>query len=156
MSEEQFSTTGSIDTSPEALDEIAAKGDGTTLKVVNENRKKALDGLERNIDHLNELKELDLGPEVVETIDKALRCSLTALEALDALSDMIIHDLAGCIHTVETTAASAMKMGASLEVLVEVLKDKGVMNDEDLQKAWAKLLPQVVEKAKKQAEQAQS
>jgi hypothetical protein len=64
---------------------------------------------------------------------------------------MIVHDLGSCIKTVEKVGASNWQTGAHLQVLIEVLKNKGLFEDSEMREMWNRLIPEAVEEMKKKS-----
>jgi hypothetical protein len=130
-----------VDTSPEGLEDIAAKGGAQVLALVNKNRKKGVEALERAIE-----KGEALGDD--NYLLDACKAALISLEATNSVIDMLIHDLAGCIHNLEQQQAAMWQIGAQTQVLIEVLKEKGVITTEDLQTVFNKIVPSAIEELK--------
>ena len=164
MSEEEFTTTGNLGKSEKELADLVKKGDETSIQLIMKNRKVGLEGLQRKVEGLeNTIDRLPADHMVVTSegnkpfnlktalteILQGLQSTLTGIEAVSSLDDMIIHDLAGCIHNIEKIGSANWQTGAHFQVLVEILKEKELITDEEMRAMWDKLVPAAVAEMKK-------
>lgn len=162
-----FPTTGTVGQDQKELEEVARKGDVNRLALVQQNRKAGLDGLTRASEGLEEsIRRLPVDAMVVDEGDgvfnlnqalrevlRSLQSALTAIEASQSLEDMLIHDLAGCIKNLEQIAAANWQTGANLQVVIEVLKSKELISEDELKATWEKLIPAAVKEMQDKANQ---
>jgi hypothetical protein len=169
MSKEQqeleFETTGNAGQDQAKLEEVARKGDSSRLNLVQQNRKAGLEGLQRAHESLeNSIEKLQMDGCVIDAngevfnLKVALREALrgiqnahTCIEASQSLEDMLVHDLSGVIKNLEQVAAANWQSGAHSQVLIEVLKEKEIITEDDLRNKWNQLIPDAVAKMREDA-----
>ena len=109
-------------------------------------------GLERADTALQRLQDGEgLAEEAVverrlRDLEAVTRGLATAANALNALVDVIAHDLMQVIMNMEKQNASGILQAAHLQSAIDVLKTKGTVTDEELKEAFQALLPQIKRK----------
>jgi hypothetical protein len=115
------------------------------LQLVEKNRFKGLENVEKRLDNLESRKTLtDAGTEeAVHNLTGGLRGAMTTLEALNSLVDFIKHDLVACIQNLEQQGRGNFQASAHLQTLLAVLKEKGIVDETELKAAWEGLMANV-------------
>jgi len=120
---------------PEANNEMV-------LELIQKNRRKGLDKLERKIDNLNDrtpLTDPDL-ENTIRNLTQGMQGTLTSLEAVNSLLDFAVNDLVACIQNVERSARGQWQVSAHLQTLLSLLEEKGVITDTEMRDMWAKVV----------------
>lgn len=115
----------------------------TVLRRIAANRQKGLVDLENKVDGFDIKRKVPYEPHVEDRFrdsETALKAVHTNLEALNAMVDMIAHDLIGAIQNLEQNAVAQFQASAHLQVLLQVLKDEGIVTDEQLKEVWDKTI----------------
>ena len=113
------------------------------LQRIAANRKKGLEDLEAKVDSFDVKRKVPYEAHVEDRFrdsETALKAIYTNLEALNAMVDMIAHDLIGSIQNLEQNAVAQFQASAHLQVLLKVLKEKGVVTDDELREVWEKTI----------------
>ena len=131
------------------------------LQMITKNRKSGRDILDLRIGNLRDTldlirKELDdeglmvtktLKGKVVFSLENTLRdiqhgldACLTSMEANDSLTDMLIHDLGGIVQQINETQKAMFTSNSHVQVLLEVLKDKNIIDDSEMKEMWEKIV----------------
>ena len=112
------------------------------LDLVEKNRKRGVEATEKRLDSLEERKTLE-DPElesIIRDITGALRGGLTSVEALNSLSDFLKHDLIAAIQNVEQQSKTLWSQSAHLQTIINVLKEKDLVAEEELKAEWKKVV----------------
>lgn len=113
------------------------------LKRIATNRQKGLSDLENKVDGFDIKRKVPYEPHIEDRFrdsEAALKAVHTNLEALNAMVDMIAHDLIGAIQNLEQNAVAQFQASAHLQVLLQVLKDGGIVTEEQLREVWDKTI----------------
>ena len=129
---------------PDESDELqkAAK----ELEQVNVQRKAAVQGLRDKVRNLLEQDNINaehMSPASVMALRdaiKGLSYSLSGLEAHDKMMDMITHDIIGLVQNVDALSQHLFQTSAFTQTLLEVLKNKGFVTNEDMKQTWAQMV----------------
>lgn len=129
----------------------APKHNEIVLNLVDKNRKKGLETLEKRIDNLDhrELHENSKTESALRDITTGLKGINTTVEALNSLSDMIRHDLINCIQNLENQVQANWQVSVHLQTLIEVLKTNGVITEKQLEETWKSLIENAAAATKK-------
>lgn len=159
----QFPTAQNEQAVPTAeLEEKAQKGASKVLEIIDRNRKDGLTKLEKCVDNYSS-REMISGENakpfnegMLRDLEQGIAAGFLALEGLNNLVEMIRHDLVGMIQNVEGLSVANWQSSAHLQTLLSVLKEKGVVNENELKEMWEKIVPAQMAKTAEQmkAEQA--
>lgn len=154
--QEELPLEDKVDTSPEKLAEIARAGGVKVLELINKNRTEAIENLEKQAKLLDEqvknagldvfVKTNDDGTifnltNSLRNILSSINSIVTGLEAQNSLTDMVIHDLGGTIQNLGNLQKNFFQMGAHVQVLLETLKRKGAISDDEMKAVWDEIMP---------------
>lgn len=132
--------------------------DGVPIVVqkMDENRATGMKNLERRCDNFDHREMITDDKKVDENdmrnLESAIKSTYQTLEALNSLVDMLRHDLIGCIRNIEAQSVSGWQMSAHLQTLLELLRQKGVITEEEMKATWEKIIPEQVKKLQEQAQ----
>lgn len=129
----------------------APKRNDVVLTLVDKNRKKGLEALEKRIENLDgrDTHENSQTESALRDITVGLKSIHTTVEALNSLSDMIRHDLINCIQNLEGQVQANWQSSAHLQTLVEVLKSKELITESELEETWTHLVKTAKERQEK-------
>jgi hypothetical protein len=139
---------------PAQPDAAQAQQDGipVVIKKIDENRASGMKNLEKkcdNFDHREMITEDNpITENTLRDIEGAIKSTMLTLEAMNSLLDMLRHDLIGAIQNIEAGSVGNWQMSAHLQVLLDLLKEKGVVTEEELKGTWEKIVPAMINKLK--------
>ena len=113
------------------------------LQRIADNRRKGLANLENKVDGFSKERKVSYEAHVEDRFrdsENAITAAYTNLEALNAMVDMIAHDLIGAIQNLEQNAVGQFQASAHLQVLLQVLKERGIVTEEELKETWEKTI----------------
>jgi hypothetical protein len=121
------------------------------LQLIEKNRKKGLETLDRKLDNLDDRGTLsDAAVEsAVRNLTAGLKGSMTILEALNSLVDFIKHDLISTIQNLERQGQAQFQASAHLQALISLLKEREMITDDELRDSWNKLVQEAKEEGAK-------
>jgi len=128
---------------------------GIRLNKLDTNRKEAQAHLEKKCDNLDSREPISVAKPITEDtvrdIEGALKSTLTSIESLNAIIDMLRHDLVNVIQNMEHNGASMFQSSCHLQVLLDVLREKGIISEEEMKKKWEEVVPARIEQLKNQS-----
>ncbi len=150
-----------IDSQDKERQELIEKMEGAQiiLNTINQQRKGALEILERKAEQLSANEDLNMeklesavlvnfARELVQSVNS----SFLTLEAHDKLIDLIIGDLSASVAQLQSLSGGLLQVGGTSEILVQALLDEKILTRESLEKAHKKISENVKE-AVKEAEE---
>lgn len=154
---------------PEELQKMEQQGGPEVLKLIQKNRQVAHQHLQSASEGLSDLiqKVRDNLPgdalwveknekgdmyfsmeDALRNISRALGACLTGMEANNSLLDMLIHDLGGIVHNMNQTQRAMLIANSHTQTLLELLKEKGVVEESELKATWEKLVAEKQQEAR--------
>jgi hypothetical protein len=116
------------------------------LEETNLKRKGSLEQLTKRVKNIMENEKINathMSPASVEVLREAsiaFSAALAGLEAHDAIIDMITHDIVGLVQNLDQLSTHLFQTGAFTQTLIEVLKAKGILTQEEMKETWAKMV----------------
>lgn len=166
-----------VDTSPEKIQEMAQQGESQVLQLVQKNRKEGHETLQRKVEamqgDLQKIRDV-LGQEplmvaknergdtafslesTLRDIEQGMAATLTSIEAMNSLIDMLIYDLGGTVQNLQRTQQAVLIGNSHTQTLLELLKQKGIATEEEIKECWEELRKQKVAEAKAEMENSES
>ena len=133
----------------------AEDGVPVVVQKMDDNRADGMKNLDRrcdNFDHREMVTEDNpVDENHVRNMESAMKSVNQVLEALNGLMDMLRHDLVGCIRNIEAQSVSGWQMSAHLQTLIELMKEKGLITEEEMKATWDKIIPEQIKKLKEQS-----
>ena len=118
------------------------------LILANQKRKGGIEKLRERVNSLMQNENINAGhmsPATVEVLRDllfGLNAVMSALEGHDTLIDMLAHDLIGIVQNLDQMQKGLFQTSAFTQTLITLLKEKGVVNDEDMKEVWDRLVAQ--------------
>ena len=127
---------------PEKIAEKATQSNEFIIKLIEKNRKK---GIEQTQNKLEKLTDRELHKDAqtesaLRDVQAAVQGLLTWAEAVNSLTDYIKHDLVSMITNLQQQGAQAWQTAAHLQTLIETMKEKQQVTEEELKGTWDKLV----------------
>lgn len=141
--------------SPEQAQAEAMKKQEFLLKQIEKNRHVGVENLSKKVDSLENVEGVceDAGVEGrLRDLSKGLGATLTSLEAINSMLDYYRHDLFAVIQNLTKLEKAQFNSGAHLQVLLQLLSDKEIISEEQMQETWNKMIPNSVEEKPQEAE----
>ena len=96
-----------------------------------------------NLSESNNIKAEFMSPASVEALrntSQSLNSILGYLESSDKLTDMVCQDIVGLVHAVENLSQHLFTSSATVQTLVELLEQKGIVSSDEMKEVWNKLV----------------
>ena len=129
-------------------EEVIQEGTPKVLEMINKNRQAGIELLKKKIEVFDNREPLlgrSINEDEIRDIESAIRGALTVIDAHNALTDMILSDLINGLRQQEQLMQNHWRASAHLQVLIELLKSKGVFTEEERKEAWEKAIAEAQE-----------
>jgi len=144
------STTGH----PEKLKKVVEDNTPQVLELVNRNRKSGLEALQKRLEGLEkDLETSNLSDNLENTlrdVKAALSGTLVSLEAQNSLLDMLCHDVGAGVYNLQVTQKALQVSNRHLQNLLDLLKNKEVITENELKENWDQLIEQKTAEVEKE------
>lgn len=108
-----------------------------------ENRAVGMKSLVDKVDSFDRPRSVQYEPHVEDRFrdsEGAIKSILTHLEGLNTLLDATLTDLVTLASNLEHNAISQTQASAHLQVLIETMRRKGIVTDDELKAVWEELI----------------
>lgn len=114
----------------------------TVLEKIEKNRKESLErleGKEANFEARDRLEDPET-ENAVRDLEGCIRATHNYLESEGVLVGMIQHDLVHSLQVGEEQAVNQFQTAAHLQVALAILKDKGLVTEEEMRAKWEEII----------------
>jgi hypothetical protein len=142
------------DLSLQEVQQKAEQSQDFVTSLIIKNRRKGLDQLGNKLEKLNE-REILTDPQlehVVRELTMALQGTLTHLEALNSLMDMVGLDVARTVENLNIESGDKIKIAMHIQALIELLIEKELISHEEMTEVFQKKIKPQVEALQQQEE----
>lgn len=131
----------------ETISELAEENLVKYVEQMQENRKNAVQSLTEVMELIGEqLVDHETHEEISTSVRRGLGHTLKALQALNAVTDMIINDLSGYVEGMQQTKAVMIESGVLTEALVQILNEKGLIESKELEDKYHQAMTEIKQK----------
>lgn len=135
---------------PEQVAQMEEKGATKVLDMIDKNKAAGINQLQGSVDQQEGRARLHHPGEnglfhledTVRALEKGVGGALTTVEALNSLVDMIRHDMVAIIQNLQQIQQAAVINNTQVNVLLRLLDEKGVINEEDMNRKFKELQKQ--------------
>lgn len=127
---------------PEVVAQKSTQSNEFVIKLIEKNRKKGIEQTQGKLERLTdrELHKDAQTESALRDMQGAVQGLLTWAEAVNSLTDYIKHDLVAMITNLQQQGAQAWQTAAHLQTLIETMKNKEQISEEELRATWDKLV----------------
>jgi len=115
----------------------------SAFRKIMENRRNGLERLEEKVDGFGSSRMPSPEAQVearLGDLESAFRATHTHLEALNALIDIVAGDLVSVMQEFPEIQKEQFKLAAHLETLLDVLREKGVVSEDEMKETWDRII----------------
>lgn len=122
--------------------EKAKKGNAVILNMIQKNRTSGLeraDSALKSLDDVNGVANEPLVEARLRALETGLRGLTTAVDAISNLCDVLGKDLVALLMNLDQQMAAGALYGMHLQTVIDTLKEKNLVTNEELEKVWVRL-----------------
>jgi len=129
---------------PEQLAQMDEKGVSKVLELIDKNKENGIKMMQNSVDqkrvpHYSEDVGMKHIENTVRVLEKGIQGALTSVEAINSLVDMIRHDMVAIVNNLQQIQQAAVTNNTQVNVLLQLLDDKGVITEQELKDTFKKL-----------------
>lgn len=132
---------------PEQVAQMEEKGATKVLELIDKNKAAGISQLQNAVAQQDNRPRLYVPGETgvahlentVRALEKGIGGALTVTEALNSLVDMIRHDIVAMVQNLQQIQQAAIINNTQVNVLLNLLDEKGVINEADMSRKFREL-----------------
>lgn len=126
---------------PEQVAQMEEKGATKVLNMIDQNKEYGIKQMQNSVEQSNHrgITSDASAEHAIRVIEKGVGGALTSVEAINSLVDMIRHDMVAIIQNLQQIQQAAVINNTQVNVLLNLLDEKGVINEEDMNRKFRQL-----------------
>lgn len=128
----------------EELQELVQRGEDIKIEVLDKNRDAGLDTVDTAIMTLDDTTSDQSVEARLSAIEMAVRGLATTTDALNSLMSIVKNDIIQTVTNLDMQSQDAWKRGIWIQVLLDLLKEKNLITEPELEKTWKEVVPKVI------------